>query len=385
MYNNYMDKINKKNSSKKIIKFVLIIFSIWFIILQIIAFVSINFTDIEQSHSWPEQPLESFLYWARWDSNWYASIATDGYILQDGNSNVTFFPLYPLLIKILNLVLYIDVLWAGFLISIISAILSLFYLYKLIQIDFDAKHVKKCLIFLLFLPAAFFFISTYTESLFMLLIILSFYLARNNKWLLASIFALLASITRIPGILLFPVLIVEYLAQHEYKLNKIRKDFIYLFSIPLGLVTLMIFYWYKFNDALIFLHNQSTYLRSFTWPHEVIKSYIYTILINPNEVVSELYWILIIDLTMLILFLLLAIIAFKKLRLSYSIFLLLNILILIFTGTLSGMSRYVLPLFPAVILFGFLNNKILRSLILIIFGLTQVYLIARFVNWYWVA
>ncbi|XOU95023.1 MAG: hypothetical protein ACNFW9_03085 [Candidatus Kerfeldbacteria bacterium] len=379
-----INQLNIKNKSKIILKFIIILFFLWFITLQIVAFVSINFTDLEQPHSWPKKPLETYLYWARWDSKWYSSISTDGYYLQNGNSNVTFFPLYPSLMKISNIIFNVDLMWAGFLISIISIILSLYYLYRLILIDFDKSHAKKSLVYLLFLPAAFFLISTYAESLFLLEIILSFYFARNKKWLIASIFALLAGITRIPGTLLFPVLIIEYLSQNQYKLKNIRINFIYLFSIPLGLASLMFYYWYKFNDALIFLHNQTTYLRHFTWPHNVIKGYLNTIFINPNNVASDLYLILLIDLTILILYFIILIISFKKLRLSYSIFLLLNLLILIFTGTFSGMSRYILPLFPAVIVLGFINNKFIRSSILIVLGITQIYLIARFVNWYWV-
>jgi len=371
-------------SPKKILKIILILFITWFIFLQIVAFVSINFLDLEQPHTWPEESLKSFLYWARWDSGWYASIATDGYYLQEGNSNITFFPLYPFLMSTINKTFNIDVMWAGFIISFISIILALYYLYKLILFDFNQNHVKRSLIYLLILPASFFFISTYTESLFLLEIVLSFYFARKNKWHLACLFGILASLTRIPGIILFPVLLIEYLSQKKYKLKNIRADIIYLFTIPLGLISLMTYFWYNFNDVLIFLHNQSTYLRSFTWPHQVIKSYIHTLFINPGEVASDLYWILFIDLAILIIFLVIAFIAFKKLRFSYSLFLLLNILILIFTGTLSGMSRYILPLFPAIIILGLIKNKMLRTAILIIFGTTQIFLITRFVNWYWV-
>lgn len=372
------------SEKKRIFLFILRLLVVWLIILQITAFISLNFLDLEKPHTWPQKPLKNFLYWARWDTGWYASIADHGYYLKEGNSDVAFFPLYPLLMKLLNIIFGLDVMWAGFFISVTSFIVALYYLYKLILLDLDENQTKRSLIYLLILPASFFFISVYTESLFLLEVVLSFYLARKNKWFLAGIFGFLASLTRLPGIILFPVLLIEYLSQKNYKLRNIKPDISNLLIIPLGLLSFMFYLWYKFNDAFLFIHNQTTFLRNFTWPYKVIKGYLHTIFINPSEIEKSLYWILVIDLAILIIYTVLTVISFKKLRLSYALFMLLGLLILIFTGTLSGMSRYTLPLFPAIIILGLINNKILRVGILTISALTLIFLVIRFVNWYWV-
>jgi len=369
---------------KRIFLFVFYLFIIWFIALQIMAFISLNFLDLEQPHAWPAKQLKSFLYWARWDTGWYASIATKGYYLKEGNSNVAFFPLYPLLLKLPNSLFKLDVMWAGFFISIISFIVALYYLYKLVILDLDEKQTKRSLIYLLLLPASFFFISVYAESLFLLEIVLSFYFARKNKWILAGIFGFFASLTRLPGIILLPVLLVEYLAQKNYKLKNIRFDISWLLLIPLGLLSFMFYLWQKFNDALLFIHNQTTYLRNFTWPYKVIKGYLHTIFIDPAAVEKNLYWILMIDLFILIIYAVFTVISFKKLRLSYAIFMLLGLGMLIFTGTLSGMARYTLPLFPAVMILGSIKSKIVRMTIMAVSAGTLIFLVIRFVNWYWV-
>ena len=39
----------------------------------------------------------------RWDTGWYLSIVENGYVLQEGQSNVAFFPFFPFLWKSLHL------------------------------------------------------------------------------------------------------------------------------------------------------------------------------------------------------------------------------------------------------------------------------------------
>jgi hypothetical protein len=52
-------------------------------------------------------PINLLDMWARWDSGWYLDIALNGYALrgpiETTQSNVAFFPLYPLLIRTLLL------------------------------------------------------------------------------------------------------------------------------------------------------------------------------------------------------------------------------------------------------------------------------------------
>ncbi len=55
---------------------------------------------------------------ARWDSGWYISIASHGYSFRENrNSNVAFFPLYPLLIKSASIIIPINYFYIGQVIS----------------------------------------------------------------------------------------------------------------------------------------------------------------------------------------------------------------------------------------------------------------------------
>ncbi len=83
-------------------------------------------------------------------------------------------------------------------------------LIKLLQIDYEDKKVANILLFLLAFPTAFFFIATYSESLFLFLTTLSLYYARKNRWFLSAITTMLLAVIRLPGILLVFVLIYEY-------------------------------------------------------------------------------------------------------------------------------------------------------------------------------
>ena len=59
-------------------------------------------------------------------------------------------------------------------------------------------------------PTSVFFTTLYTESLFLMTSVAAFYYARRSRWALAGIWGLLASLTRVTGLLLLLPLAWEY-------------------------------------------------------------------------------------------------------------------------------------------------------------------------------
>ena len=141
---------------------------------------------------------------ANWDGGHFLGIAEKGY---SEKFQFAFFPLYPFLIGILNSLLN-NFLLSASLISIISFFLGLHFLYRLIYKIFNKKIAEKAVCALLFFPTSFYFLTAYSEGLFFLLVVLTFYFLEDRKIFWASIFAALASATRLPGLALCLAIIV---------------------------------------------------------------------------------------------------------------------------------------------------------------------------------
>ena len=187
-------------------KFIILILVVWRLFLNIVSLLARNIIPQRMGFLGPS-------VWANFDGVHYLSIAKRSYVQYEQ----AFFPLYPWLIKRLSLLLDNNLLLSSFLISYLSFFISLVLFFKLVELDFNKKVAKRTLLFLLMFPTSFFFISVYTESLFLALILGSFYAARKKKWWLAGILGGLASATKLTGIILLLALIIEWMEQSKKK------------------------------------------------------------------------------------------------------------------------------------------------------------------------
>ncbi len=111
----------------------------------------------------------------RWDSLHLAHIVQYGY----DRGRTPFFPLYPLLVKGLSLLVG-NVFVAGLLLSHVALVVALFYLYALAQDMYDAATARRAVFYLATAPAAVFFSAMYKESLFVALATATLYHARKS-------------------------------------------------------------------------------------------------------------------------------------------------------------------------------------------------------------
>ncbi len=146
--------------------------------------------------------------------NWYIGDAS-----LDASNFMVFFPLYPVLIRLIAVDLsYNSLSAAALIISNICSLIALVYLYKLAKLDYSDGVAQKAVLFLSIFPTAYFLAAPYTEGLFFALTISSLYYARQSKWPLAGVLGFLAALSRIGGLLMLPILLVEYLQQRGWSL-----------------------------------------------------------------------------------------------------------------------------------------------------------------------
>jgi Gpi18-like mannosyltransferase len=369
--------------SKKDFGFILVSFLSWRILLFVILFFAVKFVPLQQHFL--GGGMQTYLRspwlwaWANFDGEHYLSIVKDGYHLAEQ----AFFPSYPLLIKLLG-----GGVWLGLLISNASFFLALVVLFKLLRIDYSEKVTKLAIILLLVFPTSFYFGAVYTESLFLALVVWSFYFYRKNNILLASILGMFASGTRVVGVILLPIYLLELFK------DKItwEKKYLWLLLIPLGLVFYMVYLYKVYGDPLIFLHSLSSFgeQRSSTpiLLPQVFYRYIFKVLPNLNYSYFAGTFTTIMEFVVGIMFLIVSVISFFKLRLSYSLFLTFGYVIPTLSGSFSSLPRYVLVLFPAFILFSVWLNKTSKIILIICYTILFVGLIislSLFSRGFWLA
>ncbi|MBM3205318.1 hypothetical protein FJZ41_00500, partial [Candidatus Shapirobacteria bacterium] len=173
----FIKKWFKQN--KKVLKFTLLVFVVWQILIAVVIALGVKYFPTSNQYLYTEKQIvnPSWL-WSRanFDGIHYLDIARRGY----GVYQQAFFPLYPKLIAFLTPVFGGQALVAGWVISLVCFYFSLFFFYKLLALDFSERITKRTLFYLLVFPTTFFFTTVYTEALFFLLIIGSFYLARTK-------------------------------------------------------------------------------------------------------------------------------------------------------------------------------------------------------------
>lgn len=143
----------------------------------------------------------------KWDGIWYQRIADYGYdpTVAHGNG-VAFSPLYPLLVREVAATLSVTYLVAGMLVSTACFLVALILLHGLIQRRSGERVARIAVWLTAFFPVAYLFSSVYTESLYLLLTVLTFVLLERGWVLGSSVVGALTVLSRPQGILLTPAL-----------------------------------------------------------------------------------------------------------------------------------------------------------------------------------
>ncbi len=152
--------------------------------------------------------------WQRWDALWYQHIAEEGYAA--GNGTTAFFPLYPLLSRVVSVPLGGQIVVAELLVTSVSFVGAMWLLYRIAQRETGASTVGYLAVLLTALfPVGFFLLAPYTESLFLALTLAAFWLARTDRPWAAGAVGFLAALTRAQGIFLALAIAFEYLRTYD--------------------------------------------------------------------------------------------------------------------------------------------------------------------------
>ncbi len=333
-------------------------------------------------------------WWARlanFDGYHYWSLIKDGYVYGLYQS---FFPGFALLMKPAYWLAGNNVLLIGILVNLVFVLFSLILFSRIVS----PSKVKRYwpILFLLAWPASFYFASFYTESLFFILSLLAFWFYSKNQTGLALLLAGLASATRLVGVFIVASFILDRLIilfrlkgwRGLFKLEVWLKMTIWLLIGAGGLWLYMLFLQFRFNDALIFFHNQSRFLagretdKLILLP-QVVYRYFKMFLTTPIS--NPIFFVIVLEFWSLVLALIgLISLWFRKIPVHYQVYSWLSLILPTLTGTLSSLPRYVLVIFPVFWGLAFLPKRV-RWFILGINSFLLFLAFSRFIQGWWVA
>lgn len=331
--------------------------------------------------------------WQRADTIWYIKIASQGYAKGDGTT--VFFPLYPLLTRLVGYATHGNYLLAGILVSNLAFFFASVYLYKLAELEFNSEVAFHTLIFLSVFPTAFFLLGAYTESPFLLFAVSAFYYARKGKWLPASIAGLLAALTKQLGLLLFLPLLYEYLAKGDFKFCSIRWNILLLLLIPSGTLAFLLFRHLCVGEAFLLTETYRTQWGVHaSWPWNNVFDSLIAILdterfppLSPEDTHSRRIFYNSIALASVGLFVPLSFISLRRLCLSYSLYMF-SVLSVVLSQNfrppypILALPRYVLVLFPGfMLLASLMKSRTLRWVVWYFSAMLLSLFSAMFATW----
>jgi hypothetical protein len=338
--------------------------------------------------------------WYRWDAGFYATIATEGYRWFNNRApdgDMAFLPLYPAAVRAVMAAsgcgfspyLSTCATVAGLIVSNIALLAACIILYRLALPGAGTPAALAAVALLLIAPGTIFFSGVYTEALFLLLALLTFYALDRDSFAWAVTFACLAALTRSVGIALVPALLWVAWARSASAPGARARRFLTTWQTYAALLPALVFGAYVLVAGVL-TGNPLAYFSSYeiVWerslgsaPWDVLLAYF------SGQPVSlwgyDPSWI---DLAAFSGGITLALLVLRENR-AWGIFALGALALPFLSGTLIGMPRFAGVIFPFYILIGAWAARAAWRLAAasIASAALAALFITRFVTWRWIA
>jgi hypothetical protein len=320
--------------------------------------------------------------WAQWDSGHYIRIATEGYSFAPGTeTNIPFFPLYPLLIRVVMVAIgRVDTQTAtlvGFIIANAALFVALLYLAALVTRDLSLSVARRTVVYVLVFPMTFFLSAVYAESLFLATGAACVYHARQGEWYRSGLAGGLAALTRPYGFLLVIPIAIEMWHQ--------RAPVRFLPSIalvPAGLAVYLGYLWWQFGTPFIYFEANQQWRRGLNNPLTTLENYIR----GPLVLYDWPYSVL--DIVSMVAMAILVVVGWRLIPRSYLAYAATGVLFALTSGVAwFSASRHALALFPIIIILAVLGerSRAFGWAWLVLSAVLAVGFMARFAAGHWVA
>ena len=203
-----------------------------------------------------------------WDTKFYETIATQGYVFtpNDLNADLAFFPLFPLLIRgLMGLGMTFNL--AGFIVANTAFLGTLCLLYIWVKEEYSAQIARWSTLVCAFFPLSLFGTVIYTESLFLLCSTGALYFFQKDKYIISGIFGALSTATRVTGLALIPTFLIT-----SWRKKKPLQSYLTSLISTFGILLYSLYCLIEHNSAIAFLEVQKKWQpENFVWGRGWLK------------------------------------------------------------------------------------------------------------------
>jgi hypothetical protein len=214
----------------------------------------------------PDEPLLDM--WTRWDSWEYEEIARKGY-WYDFNAEpnpygtVACFPLYPMAVRAVGLVLGGRYVLAGLLVANLASMVGFVILFQWALWRADRKAAWLTTALAISFPPGLFWSALYPQSLFFALSVGSLAMMLDGRVAGSCLLTALATATRLEAVALIPALVLIRVAHRGWQIGR---DLLWFLITPLGLLGYMAYLYGRWGDPLLFLKVHAIFGRGIRNP-----------------------------------------------------------------------------------------------------------------------
>lgn len=280
-----------------------------------------------------------FLGWLSWDGGFYRLITQQGYAATSPES-IRFFPLYPILARLLRYPLGGNTDLALLVIAKLAAVCAAVGLYRLVRDEGGSDRTARRTLWCWFLfPGGFVLAWAYSEALLVALSVWAIWALRKRRWLLAAGLAFLAGLCRPIGVALAAAAVIEaFRVRDDVPMRSWIARISAVLAAPVGALAFCWYstvqgfgFWAPFSSQDALRHTETPFQRLWSLPHELFGADAFTTGLHVPFV---------------ILFLALCVVAFRRLPSSYGAFAGAVLFAALSAQNLNSIERYAMSAFP---------------------------------------
>lgn len=325
---------------------------------------------------------------ARWDAQWYLTIAQLGY-QWNGNveqeQNVVFFPAYPAAMRVVGPVVGDQYLLAGLLLSLAAFLLALMYLYRLARQFVSVERARAAVWLVAAYPFAVYYSAPYTESFYLLGAVATFFHVSRAEYWRAAGWGVFLALCRPNGFFIaLPVALI--VARQVWVEKRISAAAVAACMAPgVGVLAYTLFLYATFGDGLAWMKGQAAWGRVFVG----IGPSVYALVFDRVDVIVAEGWGYYVSsnpydfiYSCTALFVLASLWpCARRFGLAYAVFVAINILPPLLMGGMMSIGRMTSVLFPAFLWLAAVVPERQLPALAMAFALGQGLIAALFFTW----